>query len=81
MPSPIAPAGRRCASLCETCTGLAGPAIIAEVYTPGTFSHQEKLMSYYIIIPIVLFVGGIALAIWLTNVALIDLHKAQNGKK
>ncbi len=38
-------------------------------------------MSYHIIIPIVLFVGGIALAIWLTNVALIGLHKAQNGKK
>jgi len=38
-------------------------------------------MSYYIIIPIVIFGGGIALAIWLTNVALTDLHKAQHGKK
>lgn len=38
-------------------------------------------MSAYIIIPIVLFVGGIALAIWLTNIALVQLHQAQHGKK
>ncbi len=38
-------------------------------------------MSAYIIIPIVLFVGGISLAIWLTNIALVQLHEAQHGKK
>lgn len=38
-------------------------------------------MSAYIIIPIIIFVGGIALAIKLTNIALVQLHEEQHGKK
>ncbi len=38
-------------------------------------------MSVYAIIPIGLFAGGIALAIWLTNVALLQLHKDEHDKK
>lgn len=64
----------------NACACFGETAIIAQISLPP-LKYQEPLMTYVaLIIPFVLFAGGIALAIKLTNIALEQLDRDQQLK-